>query len=94
MYKGDIVRLNEEITEKNIEINKNKQELFNLKMEINQSDYDRQLKAEQEVLGYKSKINMLEQEIEDKENEMRRLNIELEHSRYKPQTVVPDISEE
>ena len=63
-------------------------------MEINQSDYDRQLKAEQEVLGYKSKINMLEQEIEDKENEMRRLNIELEHSRYKPQTVVPDISEE
>ncbi len=93
MYKGDIVRLNEEITEKNIEINKNKQELFNLKMEINQSDYDRQLKAEQEVLGYKSKINMLEQEIEDKENEMRRLTIELEHSRYKPQTVISDISE-
>lgn len=45
-------------------------------------------------MSFKTKINMLEHELEDKETELRRLTIELETSRYKPAAAVPEISEE
>lgn len=37
---------------------------------------------------------MLEHEIEDRDNELRRLTIELETSRYKPGSHTPEITEE
>lgn len=45
-------------------------------------------------MAYRSKITMLEHDLEDKEAEIRRLGIELETSRYKPTAYVPEISED
>ena len=45
-------------------------------------------------MSFKSRITMLEHDVEDKQAEIRRLMIDLETSRYKPNAVVSDVGEE
>jgi chromosome segregation ATPase len=75
------------------EANKARQETFNLRMEFNDQNHEEKIRIDQELFMLKNKIGQLEHEIEDKESEIRRVQIELDITRNAPPTA-PLISEE
>lgn len=55
-----------------------------MKLEAGEKDYEQKMKIDQEMYGLKSKISLLEHEIEDRDSEIRRLHIELDAVSNRP----------
>ena len=60
------------------------QETFNLRMEFNDQNHEEKILIDQEFFMLKNKIGQLEHEIEDKESEIRRVQIDLDMTRNAP----------
>lgn len=51
--------MNEVISEKNSEVNRAKQEVFSLKLESGERDYEEKMRIDQEMYTLRSKISLL-----------------------------------
>jgi chromosome segregation ATPase len=88
VLREQIEELGHEITQRNQEVARAKQETFAVRMEGSDREYQDKMRHDQELFSLKSKITLLEQSIEDKDGEVRRALIELETSRNRQPTVM------
>jgi predicted RNase H-like nuclease (RuvC/YqgF family) len=88
VLREQIEELGHEITQRNQEVARAKQETFAVRMEGSDREYQDKMRHDQELFSLKSKITLLEQSIEDKDGEVRRALIELETSKNRQPTVM------